>query len=129
VAFAASSAASSAPAQSQPGTPSAQPGAGPARLAFLAVRLRRLEIRFVRRCGTAASTAPPACVAFAKRLQQPLHTLDGRIQQLIQKIQTTCASGNTDPRCQNADRKVALLQRLDTGVQKLAAKLQDWLNA
>jgi hypothetical protein len=132
VAFADNSPPHNPPTPSQPSTPStpaAQPAAGAAPLARLAARLHRLEVRFVRHCGTAASTAPSKCVAFAQRLEQRLHNLDSRIQQRIQKIQTTCTAGSTDPRCQHADRKIARLQRLDTLVQNFAAKLQDWLNA
>ncbi len=106
-----------------------QAGGLRSRLELLRLRLHRVEVRFAQRCGTGASTAPAECVQFAQRLEQRLQRLDGRLQQLIQTIQSTCTASSTDPRCRNADRKVAVLHKLDAGVEKLAQKLQDWLKA
>jgi hypothetical protein len=98
-------------------------------LVALRLRLHRIEVRFAHHCGTGASTAPAGCVEIAQRLEQRLQTLNGRLEKLIQTIQSTCTATSTDPRCTNADRKVAFLQKVDAGVQKLAQKLGDWLKS
>jgi hypothetical protein len=39
-----------------------------------------------------------------------------------------CAPGSTDPKCKNADKKIAVLTRVDTHLQNAIQKLNAWLN-
>jgi hypothetical protein len=79
-------------------------------------RIQLVEQRFVKHCGTAASTAPGRCVAFANRVEQRLGRIDTRLQELIQKRQ-------------QAGKDVAGLTKLDAAIQALAQKVHAWLSA
>jgi hypothetical protein len=116
-------------------TPTAQqsqPGQGATnvrqRLELLRLRLQRAERRFARHCGSSSATAPQACLDFAKKVEDRLAKLDANIQARIAKIQQTCNTSSTDARCKHADELIALLQAIDTRVQALAQKVQDWLD-
>ena len=39
-----------------------------------------------------------------------------------------CTPDSTDANCKNADKKIALLQKVDTRLQAAMQKVQDWLN-
>ena len=39
-----------------------------------------------------------------------------------------CTPDSTDPKCKNADKKIAVLTRVDTHLQNVIQKLQRWLN-
>jgi hypothetical protein len=109
-----------------------QPGQGAAnvrqRLELLRLRVQLVEQRFARHCGSSSATAPQACLDFAKKVEDRLTKLDGNIQARIATIQQTCGTTSTDAKCKNADKRIALLQAIDTRVKALAQKAQDWLN-
>jgi len=109
-----------------------QPGQGAhaarRRIELLRLRIRLVERRFDRRCGSSSASAPQACLDFAKKAEDRLTKLDGKIKARIEKIQATCGAATTDPTCKHADRRIELLQKIDTGVQALAQKVQDWLD-
>jgi tetrahydromethanopterin S-methyltransferase subunit G len=98
------------------------------RLERLRQRIQFVEQRFARHCGSNSAQAPQACLDFAKKVEDRLNTIDGKIQDRIAKIQQTCGTASTDRKCQNADKRIAFLQALDTHVKALAQKVQDWLN-
>ncbi len=112
--------------------PTAQQGQGAAnarqRLERMQQRIQLVGQRFARHCGSNSGKAPQACLDFAKKAEDRLKTIDGKIQDRIAKVQQTCGTASTDRRCQNADQRLALLQALDTRVQALAQKVQDWLD-
>lgn len=97
------------------------------RLEILRLRIRLVELRFAHRCGSSNANAPQACLDFAQKAENRLTSLDGNIAARIAKIQQTCGTASTDPKCRNADQRIALLQKIDTGVKALAQKVQDWL--
>ena len=117
-----------------PTTQQSQPGQGAnahQRFELLRLRLQHAERRFARHCGSSSATAPPECVNVAKNVEDRLTKLDGNIQARITKIQQACSTqstSSTDARCKNADQLIAALQAIDTRVQALAQKVQDWLD-
>jgi len=123
-------------------TPTATQGQAPAqdragnavrlRLQILRDRLQLVELRFARHCGSGASGPAQQgvgqqCVQFAQKVEAGLQKLDSKVQAKIQTLQS-CTSSSTDPSCKNADKKVALLQQVDTRLQTLIQKVQAWLN-
>ena len=126
--------------QTTPTQTTKRPGVGPAqRFLILRLRLDLTALRFARHCHSNASSVPPACLDFAKKVEQRLQTLDSNIQARIAKIQQTCgasppasttttASPPTKDPCANADKRIARLQQIDTRVKALAQKVQGWLD-
>ncbi|HEV7134750.1 MAG TPA: hypothetical protein VGN27_13565 [Gaiellaceae bacterium] len=98
------------------------------RLELLRLRIRLVELRFAHRCGSSNASAPQACLDFAKKAEDRLTKVDGNLTARIAKIQQACGTASTDPKCKNADQRIALLQKIDAGVQALAQKVQDWLD-
>jgi hypothetical protein len=96
--------------------PAGQQAGSGGRLAMLRMRLQLVEMRFAKHCSNGADQQ--RCVAFAQKVEQRLQTLDGNVQK---KIQANCASGSADQRC-------TVLTQLDTRLQALIQKVQDWLS-
>ncbi|HVA32311.1 MAG TPA: hypothetical protein VMU58_13695 [Gaiellaceae bacterium] len=117
---------------SAPAAQQGRPGQGAQnarqRLQLLRQRVQRIERRFGRRCGSSSTGAPQGCLDFAQKVEARLTKLDGNIQARIAKIQQTCSTASTDPKCANADKRIARLQAIDTRVQTLAQKVQDWID-
>ena len=90
-------------------------------------RIQGVETRFAKHCGTTANGAPDRCVTFAKNVLTKLQALDARLQTQIQKLQA-CTATSTDRICKNADKKLAVLQKIDQRVQALQQKVQAYLN-
>jgi hypothetical protein len=108
--------------------PAGQQAAGK-RVELLRLRLQLVERRFARHCGSSSAAAPQACVDFATKAEARLTKLDGNIKARIAKIQQACGATSTaDEKCTNADKRVTLLQAVDTHVQALAQKVQAWLD-
>ena len=113
------------------------------RLQNLRERLTIVGLRFAKHCGSSANGAPQKCVDFATKVEQRLQKLDTNIQARIAKIEQTCSATGTSSttttttttsttpttrdRCANADKRIALLQTIDTRVQALVVKVQGWL--
>src|SRR5205085_10397485 len=97
-------------------------------LELLRLRIQIVELRFAKHCGSSSAKAPQACLDFAKKVEDRLTKLDANLQARIAKIQETCGTSSTDRKCQNADKRIALLQAIDQRVQALAQKVQDWLD-
>ena len=109
-------AAGQAPAGQQ--QPAGQQGGLRDRLERLRMRLQLVEMRFDKHCGANAADADKQrCLAFAQKVEQRLQTLDGKLQS---KIQEKCTSSGADRRCD-------VLKQLDTRLQALIQKVQDWL--
>lgn len=116
-------------------TPGSTPAAGQTqsgggarqRLENLRNRIQRVEMRFAKNCSGGASGAPQQCVAFAQKVEAKLQQLDTNLQAKIQKLQA-CTTTSTDAYCKNADKKIALLQKIDQRVQTLIQKVQSWLD-
>ena len=111
----------------QPATPGQTQGSARQRLENLRNRLRLVELRFAKNCRGGASSAPQQCVAFAQKVEAKLQQLDTNVQAKIAKLQA-CTSTSTDAYCKNADKKIALLQKVDQRVQTLIEKVQGWLD-
>jgi hypothetical protein len=99
----------------------------------LRLRIQAVEARFAKHCGSTASGTPQRCTDVATRIEARLTKLDTNVQARIAKIQATCSSTSTDststvPKCKNAADRVTALQAIDTRVQALAQKVQDWLD-
>ena len=87
-----------------------------ARVQQIQARVRLIEQRFVKRCGTSSTNAPQKCIDFAKKAADRVGTLDSKVQALIAKWQ-------------QAGKDVAPLTKLDTALQALAAKIHTWLGS
>lgn len=103
-------------------------GQGANRREQLRLRIQAVEARFAKHCGANASGTPQRCIDVATRIEARLTKLDTRVQARMAKIQATCTSASTDPKCKNAANRVTALQAIDTRVQALAQKVQDWLD-
>ncbi|HTO25787.1 MAG TPA: hypothetical protein VMJ49_07775 [Gaiellaceae bacterium] len=118
----------STPTQTQTqGTQGRQGGNAKQRIQKVRARVHAVETRFAKHCGTTANGAPDRCVTFAKNVLAKLQALDARIQTQIQKLRA-CTATSTDRICKNADKKLAVLQKLDQRVQALEQKVQAYLN-
>ena len=102
-----------APGSTAPAAPAAQgQGGARQRLENLRNRIHGVELRFAKNCRGGASSAPQQCVAFAQKVEAKLQQLDTNVQARIAKLQA-CTTTSTDAYCKNADKKIALLQKVD----------------
>ena len=83
------------------------------RLENLRNRIHGVELRFARNCRGGANGSSQQCVAFAQKVEAKLQA---------------CTTTSTDAYCKNADKKIALLQKVDQRVQTLIQKVQSWLS-
>ena len=111
-----------APAQQNAGRPGVQ-----LRVEILRLRLQIVQLRFRLHCGQNGNASHDRCVAFAQKVLDKLTKLDGNVQQKIAELKA-CTPDSTDPKCKNADKKIEVLTRVDTYLQNVIQKLQDWLN-
>jgi hypothetical protein len=118
-----------APATTPPATPPTGQNAGGRRLRIEILRLRVqiIQLRFRLHCGQNGDASQARCVAFAQKVVARLTKLDANVQAKIAELKN-CTSGSTDPKCKNADKKIAVLTRVDTRLQNVIQKLNAWLN-
>lgn len=90
--------------------------------------LRHRVHMILRHCMQRPDATPEKCLAYVKRILNRLGKLDDAIQARIAKIQDACGASSTDDKCKNAGKRVERLQKLDTRVQTVQQKLQDWLD-
>jgi len=64
------------------------------------------------------------CNTLAGKVETGVANLDSKVQDRITKIQQTCTASSTDQNCQNADQRIAALQKADTWLQAFGAKLK-----
>ena len=111
-----------------------QPNAGGAnaanvriRVEILRLRLQIVRLRFRLHCGPQGNAPQGKCVAFAQKVDDRLTKLDGNVQQKLTDLKS-CTPDSTDAKCKNADKKIALLTRIDTHLQKVIQNIQNWIN-
>jgi hypothetical protein len=97
------------------------------RLELLRLRVTLAELRFAKHCGASSTGTSQRCLDFATKVEERLGKLDTNVQARIAKIQATCSTTSTDPKCKKAAERVTLLQKIDARVQALRQKVQDWL--
>jgi hypothetical protein len=97
------------------------------RIEILRLRLQIVQLRFRLHCGQNGNASQDRCVAFAQKVLAHLTKLDANLQAKIAELKN-CTPDSTDPKCKNADKKIAVLTRVDTHVQNVIQKIQDWLN-
>jgi hypothetical protein len=118
-----------APATTQ--APAARQNAGrpgiQMRLEILRLRMQIVQLRFRLHCGQNGNASHERCVAFAQKVVDHLTKLDGKVQAKLAELKA-CTPDSTDPTCKNADKKIAVLTRVDTHLQNVIQKLQDWLD-
>ena len=110
------------PAQQNAGRPGIQ-----MRIEILRLRLQIVQLRFRLHCGQNGNASQDKCVAFAQKVVDRLTKLDGNVQAKLAALKA-CTPDSTDPKCKNADKKIAVLTRVDTHLQNVIQKLQDWLD-
>ena len=96
------------------------------RLQIMRLRVQIVKLRFQLHCGPHGKAPQDRCVAFAQKVEDRLTTFDGNVLKKIADLQS-CAAVATDPKCKNADKKIAVLQKIDTRVQTAIANIQKWL--
>ena len=114
--------AAQAPARQNAGRPGIQ-----MRIEILRLRMQIVQLRFRLHCGQNGNASHERCVAFAQKVVDHLTKLDGKVQAKLAELKA-CTPDSTDPKCKNADKKIAVLTRVDTHLQNVIQKLQDWLN-
>jgi hypothetical protein len=97
------------------------------RLEILRLRVQLVRLRFRLHCGPNGKAPKDRCDAFAQKVEDRLTTFDGNVQKKIADLQS-CTADSTDAKCKNADKKIALLQKIDTRVQTAIANIQKWLD-
>ena len=121
-----------APATTPPATPPTGQKAGgrsgvQLRIEILRLRLQIVQLRFRLHCGQNGNASQARCVAFAQKVVAQLTKLDANVQAKIAELKN-CTPNSTDPKCKNADKKIAVLTRVDTRLQNVIQKLNAWLN-
>jgi hypothetical protein len=119
------------PSSSTTTTTATQPN-GKAANALIRVEILRLRIQIVRlrfrlHCGPHGNAPQNKCVAFAQQVEDRLTKLDGNVQQKLAGLKA-CTPDSTDAKCKNADKKIAVLTRVDTHLQKVIQNIQNWIN-
>jgi hypothetical protein len=113
-----------------PTTPATQRNAGSnagIRLEILRLRMQIVQLRFRLHCGPNGHASPERCKAFVQKLLDRLTKLDATIKAKIDELKA-CTPASTDPKCRNADKKIAFLTRLDQHVQQAIQRLQNYLD-
>ena len=110
------------PTQQNAGRPGLQ-----MRIEILRLRMQIVQLRFRLHCGQNGNASHERCVAFVQKAVDHLTKLDARVQAKIAELKA-CTPDSTDPKCKNADKKIEVLTRVDTYLQNVIQKLQDWLN-
>jgi hypothetical protein len=120
-----------APATTAPTTPPARQNGGrpglQLRLEILRLRLQIVQLRLRAHCGQNGNASHDRCVAFVQKVVDHLTKLDGNVQAKIAELKA-CTPDSTDPKCKNADKKIAVLTQVDTYLQNVIQKLNAWLN-
>jgi hypothetical protein len=111
-----------APARQNAGRPGIQ-----MRIEILRLRMQIVQLRFRLHCGQNGNASHERCVAFAQKVVDHLTKLDGKVQAKLAELKA-CTPDSTDPKCKNADKKIAVLTRVDTHLQNVIQKLQAWLD-
>jgi hypothetical protein len=111
-----------APAQQNAGRPGVQ-----LRVEILRLRLQIIQLRFRLHCGQNGNASHERCVTFAQKVLDRLTKLDGNVQQKLTELKA-CTPDSADPKCKNADKKIAVLTRVDAHLQKVIQALQNWLD-
>lgn len=94
---------------------------------ILRLRMQIVQLRFRLHCGPNGHASPERCKAFVQKLLDRLTKLDANIKAKIDELKA-CSSTSTDPKCRNADKKIAFLTRLDQHVQQAIQRLQNYLD-
>jgi hypothetical protein len=97
------------------------------RVESLRLRLQIVRLRFRLHCGPHGNASKDTCVAFAQKVEDRLTKLDGNVQQKLADLKT-CTPDSADAKCKNADKKIAVLTRIDTHLQKVIQNVQNWIN-
>lgn len=93
-------------------------------------RIRRVTVAFARHCTSQHADAQ-RCVTAARRLLTGLQRIDGRIADVVAKIQQRCSGsgGQAVPKlCAHADQLVQRLGGVESRIEQVVQKLQDWLD-
>ena len=121
-------------------TPPAQPSAAAAqqqarggggnartRIEILRLRMQIVQLRFRLHCGNGGDASPERCQAFVQKIEDRLTKLDRNVQAKLDELKS-CTPASTDPKCRNAERKIAVLTKLDEHLQNALERLQSWLD-
>jgi hypothetical protein len=91
------------------------------RLEILRLRLQLVHLRYRVACHQQDSDR---CTQFTKQVTDRLTTLDGKVQARIDELKQ-CTSASTEDKCKNADKKIAVLTKIDTKLKNVIEHLGD----
>jgi hypothetical protein len=94
------------------------------RLEILRLRMQIVQLRFRLHCSGGRNA--DKCQAFAQRVDDRLTKLDGNVQSKLAELKA-CTTSSTDGKCRNAEKKIAMLTKLDEHLQNAIQKVEDWL--
>ena len=106
---------------SAPSRPNAHPGV---QLQILRLQLQLVHLRYRIVCHKQDSDR---CAQFTQKIVNRLTKLDGNVQQKLGDLKA-CTPDSTDAKCKNADKKITVLTRIDTHLQKVIQNIQNWIN-
>jgi hypothetical protein len=117
-----------------PAAPATQRTAGPntgsnagIRLEILRLRLQIVQLRFRLHCGPNGHASAERCKAYVQKILDRLTKLDANVKAKIAELKA-CSPASTDPKCRNAEKKIAFLTRLDQHIQQAIQRLQSFLD-
>jgi hypothetical protein len=96
------------------------------RVELLRLRLNIVKLRFRLHCGPNGKAPADKCHTRAEQMLARLQKIDANVQAKITELKA-CTPASTDAKCKNAERKIAVLTKLDTRLQNAIQKLQDYL--
>jgi hypothetical protein len=97
------------------------------RIEILRLRMQIVQLRFRLHCGKGGNASQERCKAFVQKIEDRLTKLDGNVQAKLDELKS-CTPASTDPKCKNAERKIAVLTKLDEHLQNAIKRLQGWLD-
>jgi hypothetical protein len=97
------------------------------RIEILRLRMQIVQLRFRLHCGKGGNASQERCKAFVQKIEDRLTKLDRNVQAKLDELKS-CTPASTDPKCANAERKIAALTKLDEHLQNAIKRLQSWLD-
>jgi hypothetical protein len=97
------------------------------RIEILRLRMQIVQLRFRLHCGKGGHASQERCKAFVQKIEDRLTKLDRNVQAKLDELKS-CTPASTDPKCANAERKIAALTKLDEHLQNAIKRLQSWLD-
>src|SRR4051795_5685985 len=90
------------------------------RIDILRLRMQIVQLRFRLHCSDGRNAEK--CRSFAQRVDDRLTKLDGNVQSKLEQLKA-CTTASADAKCKNADKKIAVLTKVDEHLRKAIQKI------